>query len=161
WESVKRHAREMGLDTQTQDFTVVGIGDMSGDVFGNAMLLSEHIKLVAAFDHRHIFVDPTPDRATSFVERQRMFDLPRSSWADFDRDLISPGGGIWPRTAKSIPVSEPMRVALGIDDPTVTALAPADLMRTILQAPVDLLFNGGIGTYVKAATESHVDVGDK
>jgi glutamate dehydrogenase len=161
WESVKRHGREMGLDTQTQDFSVVGIGDMSGDVFGNAMLLSEHIRLVAAFDHRHIFIDPDPDPTTSFVERRRLFDLPRSSWYDYDRELISPGGGVFPRTAKSIKVNEQMRAALGIDDPTVTALAPSELMRAILRAPVDLLFNGGIGTYVKAATESHVDVGDK
>jgi glutamate dehydrogenase len=161
WESVKRHGREMGLDTQTQDFTVVGIGDMSGDVFGNAMLLSEHIRLVAAFDHRHIFVDPIPDPATSFVERRRLFDLPRSSWYDFDRERISPGGGVWPRSAKSIKVNEQMRAALGIDDPAVIALTPSELMRAILRAPVDLLFNGGIGTYVKAASESHVDVGDK
>jgi glutamate dehydrogenase len=161
WESVKRHGRDMGLDTQSRDFTVVGVGDMSGDVFGNAMLLSEHIKLVAAFDHRHIFVDPDPDPATSYVERQRLFDLPRSSWYDFDRDLLSPGGGVWPRTAKSIPVSGPMRDALGIADETVTALAPADLLKAILLAPVDLFFNGGIGTYVKAHTEFHAEVGDK
>ncbi len=161
WESVKRHGREMGLDTQTQDFTVVGIGDMSGDVFGNGMLLSEHIKLVAAFDHRHIFVDPDPDPSKSYVERRRLFDLPRSSWHDFDRDVISPGGGVWPRTTKSIKVNDEMRRALGIEDPTVTALAPTDLMRAILRAPVDLLFNGGIGTYVKASGESHADVGDK
>jgi glutamate dehydrogenase len=161
WESVKRHAREMGLDTQTQDFTVIGVGDMSGDVFGNAMLLSQHIKLVAAFDHRHIFIDPDPDPARSHVERRRLFDLPRSSWYDFDRAVISPGGGVWPRTAKSIKVSEQMRSALRITDDSVTALAPTDLMRAILLAPVDLLFNGGIGTYVKAAAEAHVDVGDK
>ncbi len=161
WESVKRHGREMGLDTQTQDFTVVGVGDMSGDVFGNAMLLSEHIKLVAAFDHRHILVDPDPDPAASYVERRRLFDLPRSSWYDYDRGLLSAGGGVWPRSAKSIKVSPAMRAALGIDDDSVTALAPAELIRAILRAPVDLLFNGGIGTYVKAAGESHVDVGDK
>ena len=105
WESVTRHFRELDLDVQKQDFTVVGVGDMSGDVFGNGMLLSEHIRLVAAFDHRHVFVDPTPDAATSFAERRRLFDLPRSSWADYDRSLISAGGGVWPRTAKSIPVS--------------------------------------------------------
>jgi glutamate dehydrogenase len=160
WESVKRHFREMGRDTQTQDFTVVGIGDMSGDVFGNGMLLSEHIRLVAAFDHRHIFVDPNPDAASSFVERKRLFGLPRSSWADYDTSLISPGGGVWPRTAKSIPISEEMRSALGIDE-SVVALSPVELIRAILTAEVDLLWNGGIGTYVKASTESHIDVGDK
>ena len=105
WESVKRHFRELDLDTQTQDFTVVGVGDMSGDVFGNGMLLSEHIRLVAAFDHRHIFIDPTPDAAASYAERRRLFDLPRSSWDDYDRALISEGGGVWPRTAKAVPLS--------------------------------------------------------
>jgi len=160
WESVKRHFRELGLDTQAEDFTVVGIGDMSGDVFGNGMLLSEHIKLVAAFDHRHVFLDPSPDPATSYAERQRMFALPRSSWADYDTTKISAGGGVWPRTAKSIPVSSQARAALGLSD-TTTALAPAELLSAILQAPVDLLWNGGIGTYVKASTESHADVGDK
>jgi glutamate dehydrogenase len=160
WESVKRHFRDLGVDTQSQDFTVVGVGDMSGDVFGNGMLLSEHIRLVAAFDHRHIFVDPDPDAAVSFGERRRLFDLPRSSWADYDPKLISEGGGVWPRTAKSIPVSPQARAALGLAD-TVTALPPAELMRAILLAPVDLLWNGGIGTYVKAATESQADVGDK
>ena len=113
WESVKRHFRELGLDTQTQPFTVIGIGDMSGDVFGNGMLLSEQIRLVAAFDHRHIFLDPDPDPARSFAERQRLFDLPRSSWDDYDRALISPGGGVWPRAAKSIPLSPEARAALG------------------------------------------------
>ncbi|HEX6497719.1 MAG TPA: NAD-glutamate dehydrogenase [Micromonosporaceae bacterium] len=161
WESVKRHFRELGVDTQTQDFTVVGIGDMSGDVFGNGMLLSEHIRLVAAFDHRHVFVDPDPDPAVSYAERRRLFDLPRSSWADYNPELISEGGGVWPRTAKSIPVSPQMRAALGIDDDSVTAMSPPELMRAILTAPVDLLFNGGIGTYVKAASESNADVGDK
>ncbi|HEY2790857.1 MAG TPA: NAD-glutamate dehydrogenase domain-containing protein, partial [Micromonosporaceae bacterium] len=160
WESVKRHFRDMDIDTQTQDITVVGVGDMSGDVFGNGMLLSEHLRLVAAFDHRHIFVDPTPDAVSSFAERRRLFDLPRSSWADYDSSLISAGGGVWPRTAKSIPLSVPARAALGIPD-TVTQLSPAELMKAILQAPVDLLWNGGIGTYVKAADESNADVGDK
>ncbi|SFO32292.1 glutamate dehydrogenase [Geodermatophilus obscurus] len=160
WESVTRHFRELDLDVQSQEFTVVGIGDMSGDVFGNGMLLSEHIRLVAAFDHRHVFVDPTPDAATSSAERRRLFDLPRSSWADYDPTLISAGGGVWPRTAKAIPVSGPMRTALGLDD-DVDTLTPLELVRAVLLAPVDLLFNGGIGTYVKAATESHVDVGDK
>ncbi|RST11229.1 NAD-glutamate dehydrogenase [Streptomyces sp. WAC05374] len=160
WESVKRHFRELGHDTQTEDFTVVGVGDMSGDVFGNGMLLSEHIRLVAAFDHRHIFIDPTPDAAVSYAERRRLFELPRSSWADYDKELLSPGGGIHPRTAKSIPVNAHMRAALGIEG-TVTKLTPAELMQAILKAPVDLLWNGGIGTYVKATTESHGDVGDK
>jgi glutamate dehydrogenase len=160
WESVTRHFRELDLDVQSQEFTVVGIGDMSGDVFGNGMLLSEHIRLVAAFDHRHVFVDPSPDAATSFAERRRLFDLPRSSWADYDPALISAGGGVWPRTAKAIPVSGPMRSVLGLDD-DVDTLTPVELVRAVLLAPVDLLFNGGIGTYVKAATESSVDVGDK
>ncbi|MFD4951433.1 NAD-glutamate dehydrogenase [Streptomyces sp. NPDC058451] len=160
WESVKRHFRELGVDTQTQDFTVVGIGDMSGDVFGNGMLLSEHIRLVAAFDHRHIFIDPEPDAAVSYAERRRLFELPRSSWEDYNAELISAGGGVFPRTAKSIPVNAHIREALGIEA-GVTKLTPADLMRAILKAPVDLLWNGGIGTYVKASTESHADVGDK
>ncbi|MEV4334353.1 NAD-glutamate dehydrogenase [Streptomyces sp. NPDC049597] len=160
WESVKRHFRELGHDTQTQDFTVVGVGDMSGDVFGNGMLLSEHIRLVAAFDHRHIFIDPTPDAAVSYAERRRLFELPRSSWADYNTELLSHGGGIHPRTAKSIPVNAAMREALGIDS-GVSKLTPAELMKAILKAPVDLLWNGGIGTYVKASTESHADVGDK
>ncbi|MCZ0207264.1 NAD-glutamate dehydrogenase [Streptomyces sp. UMAF16] len=160
WESVKRHFRELGVDTQTEDFTVVGIGDMSGDVFGNGMLLSEHIRLVAAFDHRHIFIDPNPDAATSYAERRRLFELPRSSWADYDTSLLSAGGGVFPRTAKSIPLNGHIREALGIDG-KVAKMTPADLMRTILKAPVDLLWNGGIGTYVKASTESHADVGDK
>jgi glutamate dehydrogenase len=160
WESVKRHFRDMDLDAQSEDFTVVGIGDMSGDVFGNGMLLSEHIRLVAAFDHRHIFVDPKPDAASSFGERKRLFQLPRSTWDDYDRSLISTGGGVFPRTAKSIKISPQVREALGIAD-QVEAMSPNELMKTILQAPVDLLWNGGIGTYVKAAPESHADVGDK
>ncbi|MGX6605762.1 NAD-glutamate dehydrogenase [Micromonosporaceae bacterium Da 78-11] len=159
WESVKKHFRALGTDTQTEDFTVVGVGDMSGDVFGNGMLLSRHIRLLAAFDHRHIFLDPTPDAAVSFDERQRLFDLPRSSWADYDASLLSAGGGIYPRTAKSIPVSPEVRAALELGD--ATAISPAELMRAILTAPVDLLWNGGIGTYVKASTETHADVGDK
>ncbi|CAM5459651.1 NAD-glutamate dehydrogenase [Streptomyces avidinii] len=160
WESVKRHFRELGHDTQTQDFTVVGVGDMSGDVFGNGMLLSEHIRLVAAFDHRHIFIDPDPDAATSYAERRRLFDLPRSSWADYDTSLLSAGGGIHPRSAKAIPVNAHVREALGIEA-GVTKMTPADLMKAILQSPVDLLWNGGIGTYVKATAETHADVGDK
>jgi glutamate dehydrogenase len=133
---------------------------MSGDVFGNGMLLSEHIRLVAAFDHRHIFIDPTPDAASSYVERRRLFDLPRSSWADYDVSLVSEGGGVYPRSAKSVPLSPQARRALGVDA-SVQALSPAELMRAILRAPVDLLWNGGIGTYVKSAAESNVDVGDK
>lgn len=160
WESVKRHFRELGHDTQTQDFTVVGVGDMSGDVFGNGMLLSEHIRLVAAFDHRHIFIDPNPDAATSYAERRRLFELPRSSWADYDKELLSAGGGIHPRAAKSIPVNAHMRAALGIEA-GISKMTPAELMKTILKAPVDLLWNGGIGTYVKASSESNADVGDK
>jgi glutamate dehydrogenase len=160
WESVKRHFRELGHDTQTEDFTVVGIGDMSGDVFGNGMLLSEHIRLVAAFDHRHIFLDPDPDAAASYAERRRLFELPRSSWADYDTSLLSSGGGVHPRTAKSIPVNAQVREALGIEG-GVTKMTPAELMKAILRAPVDLLWNGGIGTYVKASTESNADVGDK
>src|SRR4051794_31592255 len=160
WESVKRHFRDMGVDCQTQDFTVVGVGDMSGDVFGNGMLLSEHIRLLAAFDHRHVFLDPDPDAATSYADRRRLFDLPRSSWADYDTALISEGGGVYPRTAKSIPISPAVREALDLPEET-TALSPAEVMRAILIAPVDLLWNGGIGTYVKAPSETHLDVGDK
>ncbi|MER5996041.1 NAD-glutamate dehydrogenase [Streptomyces viridosporus] len=160
WESVKRHFRELGVDTQTQDFTVVGIGDMSGDVFGNGMLLSEHIRLVAAFDHRHIFIDPNPDAAASYAERRRLFELPRSSWADYDTELLSAGGGVFPRTAKSIPLNSQIREVLGIE-PGVTKMTPVELMQAVLKAPVDLLWNGGIGTYVKASTESNADVGDK
>ncbi|MEU8795632.1 NAD-glutamate dehydrogenase [Streptomyces sp. NPDC048643] len=160
WESVKRHFRELGVDTQTQDFTVVGVGDMSGDVFGNGMLLSEHIRLVAAFDHRHIFIDPDPVAETSYAERRRLFELPRSSWADYDTGLISAGGGVFPRSAKAIPVNAHIREALGIES-KVAKMTPADLMRAILQAPVDLLWNGGIGTYVKSSAESNAEVGDK
>ncbi|MEO3776956.1 NAD-glutamate dehydrogenase [Micromonospora sp. B11E3] len=160
WESVKRHFRELGHDTQTQDFTVVGVGDMSGDVFGNGMLLSEHIRLVAGFDHRHIFLDPDPDAATSYAERRRLFELPRSSWEDYDTKLISDGGGVYPRTAKSVPVSPQVRAALGLAD-DVSQLSPQELMRAILTAPVDLFWNGGIGTYVKASSQTNAEVGDK
>jgi glutamate dehydrogenase len=160
WEAVKRHFREMGVDTQTEDFTVVGIGDMSGDVFGNGMLLSEHIRLLAAFDHRHIFLDPDPDAAASWQERRRMFDLPRSSWDDYDKSLISEGGGVYSREHKAIPVSPQVRDALGING-EATEMSPPDLIKAILQAPVDLLFNGGIGTYIKAEAESDADVGDR
>lgn len=160
WESVRRHFRERGIDCQTQDFTCVGIGDMSGDVFGNGMLLSEHTRLVAAFDHRDIFLDPAPDAAASHAERRRLFDLPRSSWQDYDVSLISEGGGVFPRTAKSITLTRQVRRALGIAD-EVTSMTPAELMRAILLADVDLLWNGGIGTYVKASTETDAEVGDK
>ena len=160
WESVKRHFRDMGLDTQTQEFTAVGVGDMSGDVFGNGMLLSEQIRLVAAFDHRHIFLDPRPDAATSFVERRRLFELPRSSWADYDASLISDGGGVVNRAAKSVPISPEAATALGLKAGT-SSMTPAELMRAILLAPVDLLWNGGIGTYVKAASESNAEIGDR
>ena len=160
WESVKRHFSEMNFDTQTQDFTVAGVGDMSGDVFGNGMLLSRHIRLMAAFDHRHIFLDPNPDAASSFAERERMFALPRSSWADYDTKLISAGGGVWERTRKSIPVSPEAREVLGLGA-NVESLSPPELMRAILCAPVDLLWNGGIGTYIKASSESNAEVGDK
>ncbi len=160
WVSVERHFREMGIDCQNEDFTCVGVGDMSGDVFGNGMLLSEHTRLVAAFDHRDIFLDPTPDAATSYTERARLFALTRSSWQDYDTSLISEGGGVYSRNLKSIPVSEQVRTALGLAAGT-TKLTPAELMRAILLADVDLLWNGGIGTYVKSAEETHADVGDK
>ena len=160
WESVKRHFAEMGVDCQQEDFTCVGIGDMAGDVFGNGMLLSRHTRLVAAFNHQHVFLDPTPDAETSFAERERLFRLPRSSWADYDRSLISPGGGVFERSSKSVPVSPETRIALGLAA-GVTALTPAELIQAILRAPVDLLWNGGIGTYVKASDETHADAGDK
>ncbi len=164
WESVKQHFRDLGIDTQAQDFTVVGIGDMSGDVFGNGMLLSEHIRLVAAFDHRHIFIDPHPVAGASFAERRRLFELPSSSWADYQPELISSGGGVWSREVKSIPLCPQARRALGIEtdeSEEIVHLSPPELIQAILRAPVDLLFNGGIGTYVKASTEMHADVGDK
>ena len=158
WECVKRHFREVGVDIQSQDFTAAGIGDMSGDVFGNGMLLSKHIRLVAAFDHRHIFIDPSPDAAASFRERERLFKLPRSSWDDYKRASISRGGGVWPRSAKSIALSAEARVLLEID---AAAATPVEVMRAILRLPVDLLWNGGIGTYVKAHDESHAEVRDR
>ena len=158
WESVKRHFRERGKDIQNEPFTVVGVGDMSGDVFGNGMLLSKQIRLIAAFDHRHVFIDPDPDPASSWDERKRLFDLGRSSWDDYNRELISEGGGIWPRSAKSIKLSAEARAALGIEQ---ESLAPNALLKAILLAPVELLWNGGIGTYVKASAESHQDVGDR
>jgi glutamate dehydrogenase len=158
WVSVQRHFREMGLDVQNTDFTVVGIGDMAGDVFGNGMLLSKHIKLVAAFNHRHIFIDPDPDPAASYEERCRLFELPRSGWSDYSAELISEGGGVFSRDAKSIPVSQQMSDLFDIQ---VAQLTPVELISRLLKARVDLLWNGGIGTYVKASTETHFDVGDK
>ncbi|HLY51112.1 MAG TPA: NAD-glutamate dehydrogenase [Solirubrobacteraceae bacterium] len=158
WESVKRHFRELGTDVESSDFTVVGIGDMSGDVFGNGMLLSKHIRLVAAFDHRHVFLDPDPDPEASFEARRKLFEQDRSTWADYDEGALSAGGGIYERTVKSIQISGEVREALGID---AQELSPPELIRAILRAPVDLLWNGGIGTYVKASDESHAEVGDK
>ncbi len=158
WISVKRHFAEMGIDTQTQDFTCVGIGDLAGDVFGNGMLLSPHIKMVAAFNHMHIFFDPNPNPTESFAERVRMFNLPRSTWMDYNQSLISKGGGIFERAAKSIKISSEVKAVLAIEE---DELEPNELIKAILQAPVDLLWNGGIGTYVKAADESHQDVGDR
>jgi glutamate dehydrogenase len=158
WEAVKRHFRELGKDIQTEPFTCIGVGDMSGDVFGNGMLLSTQIRLLAAFDHRHIFLDPDPDPAASWAERKRLFDLPRSSWADYDASLISKGGGVWPRAAKSVPLSKAVKAILDIED---DHLAPTDLIKAILKAKVELLYLGGIGTYIKAPSQSHADVGDK
>ncbi|MEH6473530.1 MAG: NAD-glutamate dehydrogenase domain-containing protein, partial [Halopseudomonas sp.] len=158
WESVKRHFRERDLNTQTHSFTVVGIGDMAGDVFGNGMLLSESIQLVAAFNHQHIFIDPNPDCATSFAERKRLFELPRSSWSDYASELISQGGGVFSRRAKSITLTAEMKRRFAID---ADRLAPDALINALLKAPVDMLWNGGIGTYVKASNEAHSDVGDK
>jgi len=160
WESVKRHFREIGVDVQATDFTAVGVGDMSGDVFGNGMLLSKHIRLVAAFDHRHIFLDPNPVAAASFLERKRLFELPRSSWADYDRSLISEGGAVIARSAKSVRISGPVATMLGLP-PGTKAMTPAQLMKSILAAPVDLLWSGGIGTYVKASFEVNSEVGDR
>jgi glutamate dehydrogenase len=158
WECVKRHFRELGVDIQKTAFTVIGIGDMSGDVFGNGMLLSQHIRLMAAFDHRHIFLDPNPDPVLSFAERARLFALARSSWDDYDRSRISRGGGVFARSAKSIPLSAEARALLGLESASV---APNELIRAILLLPVDLLWNGGIGTYVKASDERNAEVGDR
>ena len=158
WEAVKRHFREVGSDIQTSDFTAVGVGDMSGDVFGNGMLRSAHTNLIAAFDHRHVFLDPDPDPATSFAERRRLFALPRSSWADYNAKLISKGGGVFERSRKSIALSPEIAARLGL---TAEKLTPAELVQAILKAPVDLLWFGGIGTYLKAAAERHAEVGDR
>jgi glutamate dehydrogenase len=158
WESVKRHFRELGTDIQNNDFTAVGIGDMSGDVFGNGMLLSRHIKLVGAFNHLHVFLDPDPDSEASFEERERLFKLPRSSWSDYDEALISEGGGVFSRAAKSIPLSPQVKELLGVEEDSLT---PQEVIHALLKAKVDLLWNGGIGTYVKASDETHADVGDR
>jgi glutamate dehydrogenase len=158
WECVKRHFREMGIDTQKTDFTVTGIGDMSGDVFGNGMLLSRHIRLQAAFDHRHIFLDPDPDPALGFAERARLFSLPRSSWDDYDRKKLARGGGVFPRTLKSIALPPEARALLGLES---ASAAPNEIVRAILRMPVELLWNGGIGTYVKASDETNAEVGDR
>ncbi len=158
WESVKRHFRELGTDVQSEPITVVGIGDMSGDVFGNGMLCSEHLQVVAAFNHLHIFLDPNPDPSVSYAERRRLFALPRSSWSDYDPELISSGGGVFSRAAKVIGLADEVREALGIE---ARQLTPAELIRELLRAPVDLLFNGGIGTYVKAQDEPQAAAGDK
>ncbi len=158
WECVKRHFRELGIDTQSQDFTAIGIGDMAGDVFGNGMLQSPHMKLLAAFNHQHIFLDPTPDASASFAERQRLFALPRSTWEDYDRKLISKGGGVFPRSAKSIKLSPQIQTMFGVKRDSAT---PLELIKLILCMQVDLLWNGGIGTYVKASDESHAEVGDR
>lgn len=158
WESIKRHFIELDLDVMKEDFTVIGIGDMSGDVFGNGMLYTPHIKLVAAFDHRHIFMDPNPDPFISYQERERLFRLPGSSWENYNPAVISKGGGVFKRSSKSIPISPEMRSVLAIQE---ASLPPNELVKAILMAPVDLFYNGGIGTYVKSSTESHVDVGDK
>jgi glutamate dehydrogenase len=158
WESLKRHFREIDSDPAVDEFTVVGIGDMSGDVFGNGMLLSDRIRLVAAFDHRHVFIDPDPDATKGFAERRRLFDRAGSSWDDYDRDAISEGGGVWPRSAKRIELSEQARNVLGIDE---EVLPPTEVIRAILRAPVDVLWNGGIGTVVKASTETDAEALDR
>ncbi|MCX7054742.1 MAG: NAD-glutamate dehydrogenase [Proteobacteria bacterium] len=158
WECVKRHFHELDIDTQSQDFTVAGISDMAGDVFGNGLLLSPHIRLVAAFNHQHIFLDPEPDRIRSLEERERLFNLPRSSWSDYDTTLISRGGGVFPRNAKEIALTPQVRTLLGIEAPKAT---PPEIIRAILKLPVDLLWNGGIGTYVKASWEANSAVGDR
>ncbi|MCQ4324546.1 NAD-glutamate dehydrogenase [Stutzerimonas stutzeri] len=158
WVSVQRHFRERGIDVQTDSISVIGIGDMAGDVFGNGMLMSETLQLVAAFNHMHIFIDPDPDPARSFSERKRLFELPRSAWTDYDRSLISAGGGIFPRAAKRVEITPQMKQRFAID---ADQLTPAELINALLKAPVDLLWNGGIGTYVKSSSESHAEVGDK
>jgi glutamate dehydrogenase len=158
WESVKQHFGELDLDVQTDPITVVGVGDMSGDVFGNGMLLSDQLKLIGAFDHRHVFLDPDPEPEASWACRKELFETPRSTWDDYPRDAISEGGGVWSRRAKSVPLSEQVRELLDVD---ADRLPPDELIRALLRAPVDLLFNGGVGTFVKASHETHAQVGDK
>ncbi|MER2298195.1 MAG: NAD-glutamate dehydrogenase domain-containing protein, partial [Pseudomonas sp.] len=158
WVGVQRHFRERGINVQQDPITVIGVGDMAGDVFGNGLLMSDKLQLVAAFNHLHIFIDPNPDPATSFAERKRLFDLPRSAWTDYDTSIMSEGGGIFPRSAKSIAISPQMKERFAIE---ADRLTPTELLHALLKAPVDLLWNGGIGTYVKASSESHADVGDK
>ncbi|MFZ9993196.1 MAG: NAD-glutamate dehydrogenase [Steroidobacteraceae bacterium] len=158
WECVKRHFRELGIDTQTQEFSAIGIGDMSGDVFGNGMLLSPKIQLVAAFNHQHIFIDPNPDTARSFRERERLFNLPRSGWGDYRTTVLSKGGGVYARSAKTLQLSREACALLDLPSSTIT---PNELIQTILRLPVDLLWNGGIGTYVKASHETHIDASDR
>ena len=157
WECVKRHFREIGIDIQNQPFSVAGIGDMAGDVFGNGMLQSPHIRLVAAFNHQHIFIDPEPDTARSFKERERLFKLPRSSWEDYSKAAISKGGGVYPRSAKSLALSREAQTLLELP----AQATPNEVIKAILKSHVDLLWNGGIGTYVKASGESNTDVGDR
>ncbi|VVP67277.1 NAD-specific glutamate dehydrogenase [Pseudomonas fluorescens] len=158
WVGVQRHFRERGINVQQDPITVIGVGDMAGDVFGNGLLMSDKLQLVAAFNHLHIFIDPNPDPATSFAERQRLFDLPRSAWSDYDTSIMSEGGGIFPRSLKSITITEQMKQRFDIE---ADKLTPTELLHALLKAPVDLLWNGGIGTYVKSSEESHADVGDK
>ena len=158
WEAVKRHFRELGRDIQNEPFTAIGVGDMSGDVFGNGMLLSRQTRLLAAFDHRHIFLDPDPNPAASWAERKRLFDLPRSSWADYDKSLISKGGNVYPRTLKEIPLSPEVKAIVGVD---VDKLSPGELIKALLKADIDLLFFGGIGTFIKSAPQSNADAGDR
>ncbi|MFN7095502.1 MAG: NAD-glutamate dehydrogenase domain-containing protein, partial [Burkholderiales bacterium] len=158
WESVKRHFRHLGIDTQTQEFNVIGIGDMAGDVFGNGMLLSKYICLKAAFNHQHIFLDPNPNPAVSFLERQRLFDLERSTWEDYDKSKISAGGGVFARAAKFIPLSTEVKAWLKVE---ADQLTPNELIHAVLKSEADLLYNGGIGTYIKSADETHEMVKDK
>lgn len=152
---MQRHFRERGINVQEDPITVIGVGDMAGDVFGNGLLMSDKLQLVAAFNHLHIFIDPNPEPASSFAERKRLFDLPRSAWSDYDTSIMSEGGGIFPRSAKSIAISPQMKERFAIE---ADRLTPTELLNALLKAPVDLLWNGGIGTYVKASTESHADV---
>ncbi|NVL31915.1 NAD-glutamate dehydrogenase, partial [Pseudomonas syringae pv. actinidiae] len=158
WVGVQRHFRERDINVQQDSISVIGIGDMAGDVFGNGLLMSDKLQLVAAFNHLHIFIDPNPEPASSFAERERLFNLPRSSWTDYDTSIMSAGGGIFPRSLKSIAITEQMKARFDIK---ADKLTPTELLHALLKAPVDLLWNGGIGTYVKSSEESHADVGDK